>query len=115
MAEPYVLAGDVYTNKDNRGRAGWTWYTGSAAWLYKVITEEMLGIRKRGEELEFGEPLLENAEEAVFEYVYRDTLYEIRFEKSDRRGIRTGGVNYTNCTVLPLKNKGGRVEVTVLF
>lgn len=115
MAEPYVLAGDVYTNKDNRGRAGWTWYTGSAAWLYKVITEEMLGIRKRGEELEFGEPLLENAEDAVFEYVYRDTLYEIRFEKSDRRGIRTGGVNYTNCMVLPLKNKGGRIEVTVLF
>lgn len=39
MVEPYVVAADVYTNKEHIGRGGWTWYTGSAAWMYKVIED----------------------------------------------------------------------------
>ena len=39
MAEPYVIAADVYSNKDHVGRGGWTWYTGSSAWMYKVIED----------------------------------------------------------------------------
>lgn len=113
--EPYVLAGDVYTNTDNVGRAGWTWYTGSASWLYKVITEEMLGVKKRGDMLEFSPPLLDNAQEVKLEYAYCGTKYIIRFENAGSRGIRTGGVNYTNSTVLPLKKDKGEVEVTVFY
>lgn len=45
--EPYVLAGDVYAGQ-NVGRGGWSWYTGSAAWLYYVIVTELLGFEKRG-------------------------------------------------------------------
>jgi len=37
--EPYVIAADVYSNVDHVGRGGWTWYTGSAAWMYKVIED----------------------------------------------------------------------------
>ena len=113
--EPYVLAGDVYTNKDNPGRAGWTWYTGSAAWLYKVIVEEMLGIRKRGNTLEFSPPILGNAEKVRLKYSYEGTLYVINFENTGSRGIRTGGVNYTNSTVLPLRKQRGEIYVTVLY
>lgn len=113
--EPYVLAGDVYTNKDNVGRAGWTWYTGSAAWLYKVIVEEMLGVKKRGETLEFSPPMIDNAERVKLRYEYEGTLYVIGFENTGSRGIRKGGVNYTNSTVLPLKKQRGEVSVTVLF
>ncbi|HIU81134.1 MAG TPA: hypothetical protein IAB11_01415, partial [Candidatus Ornithoclostridium faecavium] len=113
--EPYVLAGDVYTNKDNVGRAGWTWYTGSAAWLYKVIVEEMLGVKKRGETLEFSPPMIDNAERVKLRYEYEGTLYVIGFENTGSRGIRTGGVNYTNSSVLPLKRQRGEVNVTVLF
>ena len=47
-AEPYVLCGDVYTG-ENLGRGGWSWYTGSAAWLYWVIITELLGFEKRGD------------------------------------------------------------------
>ncbi|MBR0407340.1 MAG: DUF3131 domain-containing protein [Clostridia bacterium] len=47
-AEPYVLCGDVYAG-ENRGRGGWSWYTGSAAWLYWVIVTELLGFEKRGD------------------------------------------------------------------
>ena len=50
--EPYVACGDVYSMPPNVGRGGWTWYTGSAAWMYRVATEYMLGIRFRGDTLE---------------------------------------------------------------
>ena len=51
MAEPYVLAGDVYGAEPYFGRAGWTWYTGSAAWLKYVLTEDFFGVKKRGDKV----------------------------------------------------------------
>lgn len=42
--EPYVLSADVYTSKDNYGRSGWSWYTGSASWCFKVMMEDLFGI-----------------------------------------------------------------------
>ncbi|HLU07733.1 MAG TPA: glycosyl hydrolase family 65 protein, partial [Woeseiaceae bacterium] len=49
--EPYVVAGDVYGHPPYTGRGGWSWYTGSAAWLYRVAIESVLGIRRRGNKL----------------------------------------------------------------
>ena len=49
--EPYVVAADVYAAPDHLGRGGWTWYTGSAAWLYRAGLEEILGLRMRGSSL----------------------------------------------------------------
>ncbi|MBR0229630.1 MAG: hypothetical protein IJQ62_14885 [Clostridia bacterium] len=46
--EPYVLAGDVYAG-ENRGRGGWSWYTGSAAWLYWAVFTGLMGFEKRGD------------------------------------------------------------------
>ena len=46
--EPYVVAADVYTHPAHIGRGGWTWYTGSAAWMYRLGLEEILGLRRRG-------------------------------------------------------------------
>ena len=39
MVEPYVMAADIYSNEEHPGRGGWTWYTGSSAWMYKVIED----------------------------------------------------------------------------
>jgi cyclic beta-1,2-glucan synthetase len=47
-AEPYVIAGDVYARVPHAGRGGWSWYTGSAAWMYRAGLESMLGLRRRG-------------------------------------------------------------------
>jgi cyclic beta-1,2-glucan synthetase len=47
-AEPYVVAGAVYARPPHAGRAGWSWYTGSAAWLYRVGIESILGLRRSG-------------------------------------------------------------------
>jgi cyclic beta-1,2-glucan synthetase len=50
-AEPYVVAADVYSVPPHAGRGGWTWYTGSAAWMYRVAIESILGIQLRGDRL----------------------------------------------------------------
>jgi cyclic beta-1,2-glucan synthetase len=49
--EPYVVAADVYGAGGLTGRGGWTWYTGSAGWLYRAAVEGILGIRKEGNRL----------------------------------------------------------------
>ncbi len=49
--EPYVVAADIYSEGALAGRGGWTWYTGSAGWLYRCAVEGVLGIRKQGETL----------------------------------------------------------------
>jgi cyclic beta-1,2-glucan synthetase len=48
-AEPYVVAGDVYARAPHAGRGGWSWYTGSAAWMYRAGLESMLGLRRSGQ------------------------------------------------------------------
>ena len=66
--EPYVLAGDVYAG-ENRGRGGWSWYTGSAAWLYFAVLTGLMGFAKRGGRAR----LVPSAEPGMEEYtlVYR--------------------------------------------
>jgi cyclic beta-1,2-glucan synthetase len=48
VVEPYVVAGDVYAHPDHSGRGGWTWYTGSAGWMYRVGIESILGLKRVG-------------------------------------------------------------------
>jgi cellobiose phosphorylase len=50
-AEPYVMAGDVYSLAPHVGRGGWTWYTGSAGWMLQLILESILGVTRRGAQL----------------------------------------------------------------
>ena len=51
--EPYVMAGDVYTEVPYVGRGGWSWYTGSAAWMHRAAIEHLFGLRQRGEQISF--------------------------------------------------------------
>jgi cyclic beta-1,2-glucan synthetase len=49
--EPYVVAGDVYDSRQHVGRGGWSWYTGSAGWMYQWVLESLLGLERRGNQL----------------------------------------------------------------
>ncbi|HEV3326933.1 MAG TPA: cyclic beta 1-2 glucan synthetase, partial [Puia sp.] len=51
--EPYVMAADVYASAKHEGRGGWTWYTGSAGWMYQFITGSLLGMELRRDQLYF--------------------------------------------------------------
>ena len=50
--EPYAVAGDVYGEPPHEGRGGWSWYTGAAAWMLRVVYYELMGLKKRGDVVE---------------------------------------------------------------
>jgi cyclic beta-1,2-glucan synthetase len=89
--EPYVVAGDVYSRPPHVGRGGWTWYTGSAAWLYRVVLESILGLERRGCQLGFRPNI--PPEWPGFQVTYRvgGARYEIAVDNPDRAG--SGDVN----------------------
>ena len=85
--EPYVIAADIYSNDNFPGRGGWTWYTGSAGWFYRVGVEEILGIKKHGDKLSIKPniPIAWDGYKAV--YQYQDTTYNIEVIKNNKEGL----------------------------
>jgi cyclic beta-1,2-glucan glucanotransferase len=84
--EPYVVAADVYTAEGQLGRGGWTWYTGSASWMYRVGLEGILGFRKRGDTL-FIEPRAPSSWSGyTIEYRYGKSVYVIEVSKENGAG-----------------------------
>lgn len=75
--EPYAIAADVSSSSGREGRAGWTWYTGSAAWMYRVWIEEVLGFKLRGEVLTIEPVIPADWPGFSITYRYRSTTYEI--------------------------------------
>jgi cellobiose phosphorylase len=75
--EPYVLAADVYARAPHTGRGGWTWYTGSAGWMYRLITESFLGMQQEGDKLRFVPCIPHDWESYKVHYRYKNTLYHI--------------------------------------
>jgi len=76
-AEPYVVAADVYALPPHNGRGGWTWYTGSAGWMYRLIVESLLGLRLEVDKLRFAPCLPADWQAFKMYYRYRETTYEI--------------------------------------
>ena len=76
--EPYVVAADVYAVPPHTGRGGWTWYTGSAAWMYRLIVESLLGLRLEVDKLRVEPCLPADWESFTVHYRYRETIYHIR-------------------------------------
>jgi cyclic beta-1,2-glucan synthetase len=90
MVEPYVVAADVYTAEGHVGRGGWTWYTGSASWMYRVALESIIGLHRRGNTLVLDPCIPSEWDEYVIEYRWGETRYTITIRNPDRvnRGIR---------------------------
>ena len=76
--EPYVVAADVYAVPPHTGRGGWTWYTGSAAWMYRLIVESLLGLTLRTDKLSFAPCLPAGWDGFTVHYRFRETMYHIR-------------------------------------
>ncbi|HEY4689795.1 MAG TPA: glucoamylase family protein, partial [Anaerolineae bacterium] len=75
--EPYVVAADVYALPPHTGRGGWTWYTGSAGWMYRLIVESLLGLRLEIDKLRFAPCLPVDWEVFKVHYRYQETIYHI--------------------------------------
>ena len=81
--EPYVVAADIYALKNRVGQGGWTWYTGSASWMYRVWLEEIVGFRLRADQLTVDPTLPTTWNGFTIRYRYRSTPYEIIVENPD--------------------------------
>ena len=83
--EPYVIAADIYSNKDNPARGGWTWYTGSSAWHYNVGITSILGFNKEGNKLYIRPNVPYDWDSYEIEYQYEDTLYKMKINLKARK------------------------------
>ncbi|MBW6491711.1 MAG: hypothetical protein K0B15_11025 [Lentimicrobium sp.] len=81
--EPYVMAADVYANKSHQGRGGWTWYTGSAGWMYQFILNSLLGIEKQTDKLIFNPCFPKEWPSVFFAYKFGNTIYSITVFQDD--------------------------------
>ncbi len=92
--EPYVMAADVYTNPAHAGRGGWTWYTGAAGWMYRLITESLLGIHLEVDHLRVEPKLPADWPGLAMHYRHRETVYHIQITN---RGGAGASVSRVSC------------------
>ena len=81
--EPYVVAADVYAVSQHSGRGGWTWYTGSAGWLYQLIVDYVIGLKRRTDILYIDPCLPEEWRTVTVKYRYHTTVYIIKIEQEE--------------------------------
>jgi Cellobiose phosphorylase len=112
--EPYVVAADVYAAEGHLGRGGWTWYTGSAAWMYRLLVETLLGINLIRDTLHFSPHLPKKWNSYKVHYRYKETIYHITFcrisDSASERIVLDGKILH-NKKVLPLVDD--KIEHTV--
>ncbi|MGH7445147.1 MAG: GH36-type glycosyl hydrolase domain-containing protein, partial [Longimicrobiales bacterium] len=115
--EPYVVAADVYTADGHLGRGGWTWYTGSASWLYRVGLEAILGFTRQGDSLSIDPCVPADWPDYTIEYRFGGSLYVITVENP--AGVSLGPASVTidgrtlSNPLIPLEDDGARHEVVV--
>jgi cyclic beta-1,2-glucan synthetase len=87
--EPYVIAADVYRLPGRVGQGGWSWYTGSAAWMYRAWVEEVLGLKIRGDHMQI-DPVIPGWWEGFgLRYRHGESIYDIQVENPEgyERGV----------------------------
>jgi len=102
--EPYVMAADVYALFPHTGRGGWTWYTGSAAWMYRLLVEALLGLNLDVDRLRFSPCLpLTGWESFNVRYRYRETFYNIEVVQTMNTAsgmiVKLDGVDQTDKSI----------------
>ncbi len=100
--EPYVLAADVYAFPPHAGRGGWTWYTGSAGWLYRLIIEYFLGLQQEGNKLKIVPCVPEEWQSFKVDYRYKNTVYYIVVTQKNSTAemiVTVDGVNQQDRTI----------------
>ncbi|MDE6371946.1 MAG: hypothetical protein K2L61_00210, partial [Clostridia bacterium] len=113
--EPYVLAGDVYSNEDNYGRMGWSWYSGSASILYDTIVRDFIGINIQGKIMSFSRPKLDEWQGMSVTYRYKGTVYMIEFDEGEEDCVELQGVKIKGDTAITLEENAGKRQIKVLF
>jgi cyclic beta-1,2-glucan synthetase len=115
--EPYVMAGDVYSRPPHAGRGGWSWYTGSSGWMFRLGLEHILGIRRRGDRLEIDPCIPASWPEFSVHWKHGNSEYRITVRNPDRRNRGVAAVladgKPVDQSAIPLVNDGAvhRIDV----
>ena len=112
-AEPYVLSADVYADR-YAGRAGWSWYTGSASWYYITIVESMFGLKFTKGKMYFEPNLPSEMKTAKMRYLLNGTEYRIEIVRSNKNDTTINGKRYFQKYIQPVKN-AGTVDIKVEY
>jgi cellobiose phosphorylase len=105
--EPYVVAADIYSLAPHAGRGGWTWYTGSAGWMYRLLIEILLGVNLEGDQLRLTPRLPKTWKTFKIHYRYRQTVYHITItrlaaDSADTNSLSLDGQELSGNTI-PLR------------
>jgi cyclic beta-1,2-glucan synthetase len=117
QAEPYVVAADVYAHPAHLGRGGWTWYTGAAAWMYRVGLESILGLRQQGDRLSVAPCIPAGWSGFRARWHTGRSVYHIVVHNDGRAGAKVQRVTLDGLEVpaasIPIDSDGGehRIEV----
>jgi cyclic beta-1,2-glucan synthetase len=118
-AEPFVLAADVYTHAPHVGRGGWTWYTGSAAWMHRLGLESILGVRQRGAHLTVAPCIAASWAGFAVRWRHGTSRYRITVENPDHveRGVAHASLDGVpvDAARIPLLDDGAEHEVRVVM
>ncbi len=118
-AEPYVVAGDVYVHPAHAGRGGWTWYTGSAGWMYRAGLESILGLRRRGSSFEMDPCIPSSWPDYEIVWRFGRTRYEIAVSNPKRRCRGIAEANLDGAPVdpgaIPILDDGGTHQVRLVL
>jgi cyclic beta-1,2-glucan synthetase len=106
--EPYVVAADVYSSAPHVGRGGWTWYTGSAGWLYRAGIESILGLRIKGDSIEIDPCIPTSWPGFEMTLRYRGAVYEISIHNTGGAGHGAVAVELDGASHPP---SGGKVRL----
>jgi cyclic beta-1,2-glucan synthetase len=118
--EPYAVAADVYSEPPNLGRGGWTWYTGAAAWLYRLGLEWILGFEKRGAALCINPCIPKHWKRFEIAYRHGAALYRITVENPNGvcRGVTSVSLDGTLLpadALVPLADDAREHEIRVVL
>ena len=115
--EPYVVAADVYGQALNRGRGGWTWYTGSAGWMYQLIVDSFIGLRKEGDRLYINPCIPGDWTSVKIQYRHGNSILNIEYRQTPGQAGESMKVlvdgNVLAGQSIPLTNDELTHEVTV--
>jgi cyclic beta-1,2-glucan synthetase len=114
QGEPYVLCGDVYGVFPHVGKAGWSWYTGSAGWLYQAGLHYILGLRVTHEGLSIADTLPGAWNESAITYNRKGSLITVRIERGNEKGhyiVSNSGRLTKVSTPIPWPTKGEDLTV----
>ena len=111
--EPYVIAADIYSKVGYEGRGGWTWYTGSSGWFYRVGIEEIIGLKKRGDKLYIEPHVPREWKNYEITYKYLDTTYNIKVILDSKNKIIIDGKENKSPNIIKLDNKKKSYDIIV--